>query len=847
MADSSKRLPDMSSASLPAGKRQRVDADAVKEELLDGLRALQRHAQHADATQLQAMLSIVNGMKMLCSSSSVVSIATPARSARAHLQAVASLPQPTFSPEKAAALEAAWRSCINCIMRLLDGEALKPDAFSQWRKDLTEQLASTKTLKEAGNANVLVVGPSGAGKSKLLSVLVGEQHLLPSAGAGTAVTSAPIELRATAAPSDGNKSYKVHFEAFTVDEYKATHKQMTQALALYWEDLNYVRLPKKKPGMEPEAADARAAHDYLSAVFGKDVFKEDSWWQSKDTFLAAVAGLPDGLRQLGMMTREFSSGQEVAKLLQDTLVQSNSGRPQLWPLVKKACVAGHWPGWEGMSLIDLPGSGDVCSIRSRVAERYYSSASLVVVASRIERAATCQQAISWLARVVRDLPAGSAFYACTKADDVAEAEVIGSQGLAQGTSRMDAALARNSKVKSDVYAAVPGLREHKRVYTVSAKDMQTHMGDSAAVAVAPVFSSAEATEIPQLAVDIQDCLRLQRAKEQLQIMDRIDATIHIMDSQLTERPDNVFDAKKCESELARSVVALQDKLKNTAKEFNRASSSMAADLHKATASAAETGVCHLPCKSRLWGSGTSLHWRRHKSVIDHDGSWQGMDMSVDLSHPVVQELDGHWVDSFEKLPRDLVAAQARILDETRLCMHEFAGTFSFVAEVRDHVLRLGNSQMGGIKARLAQLAHQSSQALLEQRRGYAEDVGERIKGQLSEALQPAKACSGPGSFMERKSAVTRDVAALDLPASVQTVGQRVDRAHEAFKQCVEKMVEESGKQFRECYQNLWQQHGSKSEQARKMKAELLSEVRSELPGLERAFASIQALRTDVQP
>ena len=68
--------------------------------------------------------------------------------------------------------------------------------------------------------------------------------------------------------------------------------------------------------------------------------------------------------------------------------------------------------------------GDVNAVGNRIAEEYYKHADVVLTFSRIDRAATHKQSLEWLLRVLRDLPSGSLFYVCTKADDVARDEII---------------------------------------------------------------------------------------------------------------------------------------------------------------------------------------------------------------------------------------------------------------------------------------------------------------------------------------------------------------------------------------------------------------------------------------
>jgi len=59
---------------------------------------------------------------------------------------------------------------------------------------------------------IMFVGGSGAGKSRLINVLIGDAAVLPSAGEGSAVTAATVELRYCALQSEDFCAEKYHVE-----------------------------------------------------------------------------------------------------------------------------------------------------------------------------------------------------------------------------------------------------------------------------------------------------------------------------------------------------------------------------------------------------------------------------------------------------------------------------------------------------------------------------------------------------------------------------------------------------------------------------------------------------------
>jgi ATPase subunit of ABC transporter with duplicated ATPase domains len=147
-----------------------------------------------------------------------------------------------FAPETAwlKALQAVgtqWQPCAATLKQLCSAGELQADVrqFQDWRTELQNLAQRFSTVKQ--HQGVIFIGPSGAGKSKLISNLLGDADVLPSAGEGSAVTAAPIEIRFQQRPADFATStpgtmpqYSAQFELFEVKEFEEMRDQMTRAL-----------------------------------------------------------------------------------------------------------------------------------------------------------------------------------------------------------------------------------------------------------------------------------------------------------------------------------------------------------------------------------------------------------------------------------------------------------------------------------------------------------------------------------------------------------------------------------------------------------------------------------------
>lgn len=447
-----------------------------------------------------------------------------------------------------------WRTFGRTLERVLTCPEIQVNnsRFRNWREEL--QALGRKYCDFKSEYFVLFVGSSGAGKSRLINVLLGDSPLLPSAGEGTAVTAATLELRyqAVTCPANVRPSaitrYHIGFDLFTEDEFSEKRDQMTRELLEYWEMIaeqraeqmrkEEVRLQKQRdeaeeeddsvdcigsgaensrdndfedldiipsriPPSDEDARCARDAHDWFEACYGTDAFKQS--WASADDFRATFAHFPQKMKSNCKESCCLQS--QVLQTLKKWLVQDNAcvETGQLWPLVRKAKLWGPWQVLApNLVFVDLPGTGDTNAIRNAIAQREFGRADFVCICSRVDRAATDHGSLEWLNKAIRDLQPGSAAYVATKCDDISKEEVVRDHGMRQHASKASAAQKRNELVKERMKGRqVP-------VFAVSARDYSRCIGLEGTFP--DTFMSEADTEVPQLRQHVVDTMKERRIK-----------------------------------------------------------------------------------------------------------------------------------------------------------------------------------------------------------------------------------------------------------------------------------------------------------------------------------------------
>ena len=138
--------------------------------------------------------------------------------------------------------------------------------------------------------------------------------------------------------------------------------------------------------------------------------------------------------------------------------------------------------------------------------------------------------------------------------------------------------------------------------------------------------------------------------------------------------------------------------------------------------AAVEGKRSLASQAHHYGSGTSLHWRRHKSLIDNDGEWKDSDIPKDVTAPVMRSLDRHWIVNFNAILDVASELQSQICTSVEGFVNDFAARLSAWPELQEHAASIGAAMVGGVSSMLEEEVEDFDTFIQEKRKGYAEDV-----------------------------------------------------------------------------------------------------------------------------
>mmetsp|Transcript_63478 Transcript_63478/g.176559 ORF Transcript_63478/g.176559 Transcript_63478/m.176559 type:complete len:415 (+) Transcript_63478:330-1574(+) len=371
------------------------------------------------------------------------------------------------------------------------------------------------------------------------------------------------------------------------------------------------------------------------------------------------------------------------------------------------------------------------------------------------------------------MPEGNVAYVCTKSDDVSLDEVVRDNSLPASTTRAEAAQIRNGKVKDAVRSMYP-----VNVYTVSARDFARCAGRESSIP--ETFLNMEKTEVPALVGEMINNLLARKARQRIQLATALEAKLHVMESRLKERPGADFDGAVLQNEFRAMLSQLESRMKICSERCQRDLSERRQQLSTFASDAAAEGKRTLPSQAQHYGSATNLHWRRHKSLIDNDGEWAGMDIAKDVTAPVMRTLDRHWISNFNAIPNVAVSLRSQICAEVETLIKDFVGKLSAWPDLQEHAAGIGRAMAGGVSSMLEEEVEDFDEFLQERRKGYAEDVREAARGQLAVRLHDAKQYFGTGSFQQRKSSVTTNLPKMDLKASVKQPSERIKLVVDQF-------------------------------------------------------------------
>eukprot|EP00747_Dinoflagellata_sp_TGD_P037871 gnl/TRDRNA2_/TRDRNA2_139336_c0_seq1.p1 gnl/TRDRNA2_/TRDRNA2_139336_c0~~gnl/TRDRNA2_/TRDRNA2_139336_c0_seq1.p1 ORF type:complete len:294 (-),score=43.58 gnl/TRDRNA2_/TRDRNA2_139336_c0_seq1:27-908(-) len=285
---------------------------------------------------------------------------------------------------------------------------------------------------------------------------------------------------------------------------------------------------------------------------------------------------------------------------------------------------------------------------------------------------------------------------------------------------------------------------------------------------------------------------------------------------------------------------LRSKLKTCSERCQRELSSLGKDLESTAKIAVRDGQRTLPSKAAYYGLRTTLHWRRHKSLVDRNGVWQHMDIPCEISNPVINGIDSCWASVFNKIPERAQELRQEFVKEVEAFVNDFAVKFRQWPELQQHAMSIGMSMTRGGNVKLGEQLIEFDKAVRHQRRGYAEDVITTVQDELAAKLHSAKLCSGTGSFAERKQRVTASMPRMNLNGIANAPQTRMTAVLRNFSTASRQMVLQTSNMMKQCYEGLWDVQQEKSSRERDSKAALREVVQRELPALAAAVKRAKA-------
>mmetsp|Transcript_111036 Transcript_111036/g.175017 ORF Transcript_111036/g.175017 Transcript_111036/m.175017 type:complete len:451 (-) Transcript_111036:135-1487(-) len=445
----------------------------------------------------------------------------------------------------------------------------------------------------------------------------------------------------------------------------------------------------------------------------------------------------------------------------------------------------------------------------------------------MDRAATDKLALEWLQKALRDLGKERVAYICTKTDDINRKEMAHGHSASNVKSKAAAAISRNSAVRKKIQSA-----HAVCVHTVSSQDYGRCVGleDERP----ETFFDAPPTEVEKLGLSILNTLLQQKTKPLMNLQREVHAKLVAMESQLAHRPSAVFNAATLRAKFETQLKSLKLILKGCVEKTAEAMTDKF-DIKSIAKKGIESSRRGLSSKASYYGSDTTLHWRRHKAVIDYDGRWLEHDIPSDVSAPVIKEIDSQWIDAFDRITEVTGKMQISLVKAVEKFVDQYAKS---TKNLHEYARSLGDAQIEGIKVMLATKLEVFDEFTKQKRMGYAEEVHETVTSELASTFTDAKAYSGKGSFALRKESVTNNLPRMRLGRSVDAPTMRWEAVMNKFAEVSSLLVNGIAEIMQQSFASLWEEQ-EKAELEAPLKLALRGVLEKNRDALEDILKSVQ--------